>query len=75
MAQITKLETRFDVQSSAERFYRTCYSKHYLIPKISPDLAKDVQLIKGDWESVGSVRQCTYVPPGKEIILVNLTYY
>ncbi|XP_062109599.1 MLP-like protein 28 [Humulus lupulus] len=64
MVSITKMEVELDIKSSAERFYQTCYSKHYLVNRISPDVAKDVQLLKGDWESVGSIRLCTYVLPG-----------
>ncbi|PON94462.1 Bet v I type allergen [Trema orientale] len=64
MAQIEKLETQVDVKSSPERFYETYVRKHYLLPKLSPNVLKDVQLISGAWDSVGSVIQYAFVPPG-----------
>lgn len=72
MAQIAKQESQFDIKSSAERFYQTFCRKQYLLSKISPDVVKDVQVIKGDWESVGSIRQWTYVPAGEEINSFNM---
>ncbi|XP_062109596.1 MLP-like protein 34 [Humulus lupulus] len=68
MAQLTKLEAQMDIMSSAEKFYETYSNKQYLLPKICPNIVKDIELIKGGWESVGSIRQCTYVPTGKSQI-------
>lgn len=61
MAQIAKIDTQMDVKSSAQRFYEIFRSKQYLFPKICPDLIKDVQVIEGDWESVGSIKLWSYV--------------
>ncbi|PON94466.1 Major latex protein domain containing protein [Trema orientale] len=65
MAQIAKLENRVDIKSSPEGFYETYVRKHYLLPKLSPNVLKDVKLINGAWDSVGSVIQYSFVPQGK----------
>ena len=67
MAQISVMESKVDIKSSAERFYEIYSKKQNLIPNICPNIVKDIQLIKGDWESVGSVRKSTFVLPGKNI--------
>ncbi|PON94463.1 Bet v I type allergen [Trema orientale] len=64
MAQIEKLETQVDVKSSPERFYQTFVRKHYLLPKLCPNVLKDVQRINGEWDSVGAVIQYSFVPEG-----------
>lgn len=61
MAQIAKMEVQLDIKSSAQSFYEIFRRKQYLIPKICLDILKDVQVIKGDWESLGSIKQWTYV--------------
>ncbi|PON94465.1 Major latex protein domain containing protein [Trema orientale] len=62
MAQIAKQESQLDIKSSAESFYQTYSRKQYLLPKISCDVVKDLQLVIGDWESVaGSVMEWTFV--------------
>ncbi|GMN43733.1 hypothetical protein TIFTF001_012940 [Ficus carica] len=66
MAQIAKLEVQVDIKTSAQRFYETFRSKQNLFPRICPDLIKDIKVIKGDWESVGSIKQWTYVAGDSE---------
>ncbi|PON94460.1 Bet v I/Major latex protein, partial [Trema orientale] len=61
MAQIAKMELHLEIRSSAERFYNMLRSKQCLFPKICPEVFKDVNAIKGDWESVGSIKQWTYL--------------
>ncbi|EXB80472.1 MLP-like protein 31 [Morus notabilis] len=72
MAQIAKMEVQLDIKSSAQSFYEIFRRKQYLMPKICLDILKDVQVIKGDWESLGSIKQWTYVAgnseSGKEIV-------
>ncbi|PON48633.1 Major latex protein domain containing protein [Parasponia andersonii] len=45
-------------------FYETYVRKHYLLPKLSPNVLKDVRLISGAWDYVGSVIQYAFAPPG-----------
>ncbi|KAL5553448.1 hypothetical protein UlMin_040849 [Ulmus minor] len=66
MAQIEKLEVQAEIKSSADKFYQILRSKGHLLPTICPNLVKDVKLIKGDWETLGSVRQWTYVTGNSE---------
>ncbi|KAF4352675.1 hypothetical protein F8388_005370 [Cannabis sativa] len=66
MAQIAKMELQMELKSSAERFYGIFRSKRYLIPEMCPDLVKNVKVIKGDWESVGSIKEWTLVTGGCE---------
>ncbi|POO03253.1 Bet v I type allergen [Trema orientale] len=66
MAQIAKVEVQVEVKSSAETFYEVFRGKQYLWPKICPDVVKNVKLIKGDWDSVGSVKEWAYVAGNSE---------
>ena len=61
MAQIAKIEVQLEIKSSAEKFYEVFRSKQYLLPKICPDVVKNIKLIEGDWESVGSIKEWAYV--------------
>ncbi|PON94464.1 Major latex protein domain containing protein [Trema orientale] len=72
MAQIEKLEVQVDVKSSPERFYETYLRKNYLLPKLSPNEVRDAQLIKGEWDSVGSVIQYSFAPEGNASSHVDL---
>ncbi|XP_062109566.1 MLP-like protein 34 [Humulus lupulus] len=64
MAQIAKMEFKFEIKSSAEGFYNIFMSKPFLFPKICPSLVKDFQQVEGGWGSVGSVRKWVYISPG-----------
>ncbi|PON39544.1 Bet v I type allergen [Parasponia andersonii] len=66
MAQIAKVEVQVEVKSSAETFYEVYRGKQYLWPKICPDIVKSVKLIKGDWDSIGSVKEWTFVAGNSE---------
>ncbi|XP_059446961.1 MLP-like protein 28 [Corylus avellana] len=66
MAQITKMETETEIKCSANKFYEIFRSKVHLMPKICPNLVKDIQLLKGDWDSKDSVKQWTYVAGNSE---------
>ncbi|KAJ9153086.1 hypothetical protein P3X46_026570 [Hevea brasiliensis] len=61
MAQIEKLGVQTQIKSSGDKFYENLRSKAYLIPKICPEIVKDIQVLQGDWETMGSVRLWTYV--------------
>ncbi|XP_021293453.1 MLP-like protein 28 [Herrania umbratica] len=61
MAQLVKLEVQLEIQSSAEKVYDIFKRKMYLLPKICPELVTDAKVVKGDWETVGSVRIWKYV--------------
>ncbi|XP_009349512.1 MLP-like protein 28 [Pyrus x bretschneideri] len=60
MAQIAKMEVQAEIKASADKFYEIFLSKGYLLPKMCPNVIKDLQVIQGDWGSVGSVKQWTY---------------
>ncbi|GMN66587.1 hypothetical protein TIFTF001_035653 [Ficus carica] len=64
MAQIAKMESQVDIKSSAERFYETFKNKQNHLPKMCPNVVQDIQLIKGDWESIGSLRKWIFAPAG-----------
>ena len=61
MAQIAKIELQTEIKAPAEKFFNIFRSKAHIQPSICPNLIKDVQLLKGDWETVGSVKQWTYI--------------
>ena len=67
MAQTAKMESQVDIKSSAERFFQTYCTKQNQLPKMCPNIVKDIQLIKGDSNSVGSVSKWTYAPVGEDI--------
>ncbi|PON74180.1 Major latex protein domain containing protein [Trema orientale] len=66
MAQLTKIEVQLEIKSSAESFYEVFRSKQHLFPIICPDLVKSIKVIKGDWESVGSIKEWDYVAGNAE---------
>ena len=74
MAQIilAKMEVQVEIKSSAQRFYDIFRSKQHLLPKICPDMEKDVKVIKGDWESVGSIKQWSYVAGILWLLLITV---
>ncbi|XP_020534974.1 MLP-like protein 28 isoform X2 [Jatropha curcas] len=61
MAQLKKLQAQTEIKSSADKFYEILRSKAYLIPKICPNYVKDIRVLQGDWDTVGSLRVWTYV--------------
>uniref|UniRef100_A0A2N9FJB7 Bet v I/Major latex protein domain-containing protein n=1 Tax=Fagus sylvatica TaxID=28930 RepID=A0A2N9FJB7_FAGSY len=72
MAQIAKIELQTEIKAPAEKFFNIFRSKAHIQPSICPNLIKDVQLLKGDWETVGSVKQWTYIA-GNNIETVSET--
>lgn len=64
MAQIANIEVQAEIKASASKFYEIFRSKGYLLPKICPNIIKDLQVLKGDGSSVGSIKQWTYVAAG-----------
>ena len=62
MAQLTKMESQVDIKSSAEKFFQTFCNKQNELPEMCPNVVKNMQLIKGDWQSVGSIRKWIFVP-------------
>ena len=60
MAQIDKMETHVEKKSPANEFYEVFSSKAHLIPKACPDKIKSIEVVEGDWKSVGSVKLWTY---------------
>ncbi|KAM5567000.1 MLP-like protein 31 [Rosa sericea] len=68
MAQIAKMQVEAEIKASAEKFYEIFRSKGYLLPKICPDMIKDLRVLEGDWGTVGSVKQWTYVAAGNSEI-------
>ncbi|OAY29251.1 MLP-like protein 28 [Manihot esculenta] len=61
MAKIEKMEVKTQIKSSSDKFFEILRSKTYLLPKICPEIINDIQTIQGDWGTIGSVRQWTYV--------------
>ncbi|XP_059649547.1 MLP-like protein 423 [Cornus florida] len=61
MAQICKLELQTEIKSSPDRLFDIYKNKTYLMPKISPDQFRSIEVLEGDGKSVGSVRLWTYV--------------
>lgn len=59
------MEALTELKCSGEKFYEIFRSKVHLMPKICPDMVKDIQVLEGDWESTDSIKQWTYVA-GKE---------
>ncbi|XP_050372024.1 MLP-like protein 28 [Argentina anserina] len=68
MAQIAKMQVEAEIKASAEKFYEVFRSKGYLLPKICPEMISDLRVIEGDWGTVGSVKQWTYVAAGNSEI-------
>lgn len=61
MAQICRLELQTEIKSSPDRIFDIYKNKTSLMPKISPDKLKSIEVLEGDGKSVGSVRLWTYV--------------
>ncbi|CAK7326751.1 unnamed protein product [Dovyalis caffra] len=68
MAQIAKLEVQTEIKSSADKFYDIFRRKQYLMPKICPEYIKGIQVVLGDWETVGSIKLWTYDAGSSEIV-------
>ncbi|XP_062109601.1 MLP-like protein 28 [Humulus lupulus] len=66
MAQIAKLEVQLEIKSSAEKFFEIFSCKQHLIPKMCPEIIKDIKVIKGDWKSVGSIKEWSYIAGSAE---------
>ncbi|KAL3731351.1 hypothetical protein ACJRO7_028258 [Eucalyptus globulus] len=60
MAQTRKLEKQAQIKSSPEKLFDVYKNKTDLMPKISPDKLRSIEVIEGDGKSVGSVRLWTY---------------
>ncbi|XVF85374.1 hypothetical protein PTKIN_Ptkin17bG0112500 [Pterospermum kingtungense] len=60
MAQIAKMEVQTEIKSSADKFYDMFRNKRHLLAKICPQELKEGKLVRGDWKSVGSVREWSY---------------
>ncbi|OMO99681.1 hypothetical protein COLO4_13147 [Corchorus olitorius] len=66
MGDLEKLEFQSEIRASAERVYDIFKRKMYLMPTICPQVVKDVKLVRGDWETPGSVRAWKYVAGNSE---------
>ncbi|KAF7849987.1 hypothetical protein BT93_L0057 [Corymbia citriodora subsp. variegata] len=60
MAQMRKLEKQAQIKSSPEKLFDIYKNKIDLMPKISPNKLRSIEIIEGDGKSVGSVRLWTY---------------
>ena len=60
MAQIAKMEAQVEIKSPSNKFYEVLSSKAHLLPKACPDKIKSIEVVEGDWKSVGSVKLWTY---------------
>ncbi|CAB4308043.1 unnamed protein product [Prunus armeniaca] len=61
MAQIANIEVQDEINANANKFYEIFRSKGYLLPKICPNIIKDLQVLKSDGSSVDSIKQWTYI--------------
>ncbi|KAL7163302.1 hypothetical protein ACSBR2_039406 [Camellia fascicularis] len=66
MAQIFKLEGQTEVKCKANKLFEIFTHKSYLILKICPKKIKSIQVLEGDWATMGSVKVWNYVPRGSE---------
>ncbi|RVW17010.1 MLP-like protein 43 [Vitis vinifera] len=64
---VAKLELQTEIKSSPDRIFDIYKNKTSLMPKISPDKLKSIEVLEGDGKSVGSVRLWTYVMGGAVI--------
>lgn len=48
MAKIAKMEVQTEIKCSADSYYDIFRCKSHLIPKICPNLVKDIQVLSGD---------------------------
>ncbi|OMO99690.1 hypothetical protein COLO4_13144 [Corchorus olitorius] len=60
MAQIRKMDCQVEIKSSAEQFFDAFKNNIHLMPKLANQVIQDVQLVQGDWQSVGCVRFWTF---------------
>ncbi|XVF43607.1 hypothetical protein PTKIN_Ptkin02bG0053300 [Pterospermum kingtungense] len=67
MAQRRKMDCQVEIKSPADKFYDAFKSKTQQIPKMSNEVVTGVKLVQGDWESVGSVKQWSFVAGGKSM--------
>lgn len=69
MAQIAKMEVQAEIKSPASKFHEVCSRKVYLVPKACPEKIKSIEVVEGDWKTVGSVQLWTYfIGKAKSII-------
>ncbi|KAJ9708435.1 hypothetical protein PVL29_000464 [Vitis rotundifolia] len=64
MAQLAKMEVQVEIKSHASEFHEIYSSKVYLVPKACPEKVKSIQVVEGDWETVGSVQLWTCIIGG-----------
>ncbi|KAI4386487.1 hypothetical protein MLD38_004417 [Melastoma candidum] len=60
MARLHKLELQAEIKSPPDRVFDVYKNKIDLMPKISPQKLRSIQVLQGDGSSVGSVRLWTY---------------
>ncbi|KAI3433158.1 Bet_v_1 domain-containing protein [Psidium guajava] len=60
MAKVGKIEKQARIKSPPEKLFDIYKNKIDLMPKISPDKLRSIEVIEGDGKSVGSVRLWTY---------------
>ncbi|XAR72236.1 hypothetical protein NMG60_11018806 [Bertholletia excelsa] len=72
MAQMAESEYQIELKCSAEKFFETYTSKGYLLPQICHALVSGVDVVRGDWGTVGSIRTWHYVPGNSEIGKVRI---
>ncbi|XVF43611.1 hypothetical protein PTKIN_Ptkin02bG0053900 [Pterospermum kingtungense] len=65
MAQIRKMDVRVEIKCQADKFYHGFKTNLQQMPKICSQVFKDVKLVQGDWNSVGSVREWSFLADGK----------
>ncbi|KAL5553441.1 hypothetical protein UlMin_040842 [Ulmus minor] len=61
MAQIGNMEYELEVKCSAQRFYQIFRSRAHLLPKLCPNVVKDIQVIKGGWDAIDSVKRWIFL--------------
>uniref|UniRef100_A0A7N0UEX8 Bet v I/Major latex protein domain-containing protein n=1 Tax=Kalanchoe fedtschenkoi TaxID=63787 RepID=A0A7N0UEX8_KALFE len=66
MAQIRKMDAQVEVKSQADKLYDIFKGKAYLMPKICPDKILNLEILQGDWNSVGAVKLWTFLPGTSE---------
>uniref|UniRef100_K7ME84 Bet v I/Major latex protein domain-containing protein n=1 Tax=Glycine max TaxID=3847 RepID=K7ME84_SOYBN len=69
-SQLQKLEANVSIKASAEQFYDVLCHKTHQIPKIFPEKALSVEILKGAWGTEGSIISWNYlyVCVAKEVI-------
>lgn len=60
-SQLQKLEANVSIKASAEQFYDVLCHKTHQIPKIFPEKALSVEILKGAWGTEGSIISWNYL--------------